>query len=166
MISTYTVLHQSIHLMSSYAAFTEALEASLGKLDLKALATAGHDATASAQAISGMQGIEGLTLFHTEDLGALLSLNGPERKAKRYFVGNYSRASQIIRQDIRLGLYAPLRVLVYETEDGKAVAEFELPSTQFARFEDELIRQSGLALDHKLETAIKLTDQRAIEHVI
>jgi len=36
-----------------------------------------------------MQGEEGTTLFNVEDLGKLLSLNGPSKKAKRYFVGKY-----------------------------------------------------------------------------
>ncbi|MBT2560075.1 DUF302 domain-containing protein [Pedobacter sp. ISL-68] len=161
MKTEYFVTHLSVPLKSNYQAFTQELEKALGKLDLPALAKAGHDSKATELAIMAMQGEEGMTLFNLEDLGQLLSLNGPPRTGKRYFVGNYQRASQIISSDIRLGLYAPLRVLVYETENGSAHVEYELPSSQFSRFGVELITKSGLGLDGKLERLIAACDLRA-----
>jgi len=159
MTTQYLVTHISVKLASSYQTFTQALEAALGKLDVPALEKAGHDADATQLAIKAMQGEEGMTLFNVEDLGKLLSLNGPSRTAKRYFVGNYMRASQIISTDMRLGLYAPLRVLVYEAEDKTAYVEYELPSSQFSRFNNVLITQSGLGLDVKLQHLIAFADQ-------
>jgi uncharacterized protein (DUF302 family) len=161
METQYTVTHITIKLASNFTAFTRQLEAALGKLDVPKLAQAGHDAQATEQAIKTMQGEEGMTLFNVEDLGHLLSLNGPQKTAKRYFVGNYLRASQIISIDIRLGLYAPLRVLVYEAEDGIAYVEYDLPSSQFSSFGNELITKSGLGLDVKLSNLIALADGRA-----
>ena len=160
MTTQYTVIHESVRLLSGFEDFTRELEAALGRLDLPALEKAGHDPEATTAAIASMQGEEGMTLFNVEDLGKLLSLNGPPRTAKRYFVGNYRRASQIISMDLRLGLYAPLRVLVYQAEDKTAYAEYDLPSSQFAGFGNELVKQSGLALDTKLKNLIALADGR------
>jgi uncharacterized protein (DUF302 family) len=160
MTTEYLVTHVSVKLESNYEAFTGAFEAALGRFDVPALQKAGHDAGATETAIKSMQGEEGMTLFNVEDLGKLLSFNGPSRTAKRYFVGNYLRASQIISMDIRLGLYAPLRVLVYETEDKIAFVEYDLPSSQFSMFGNELIMKSGLGLDQKLKNLIAIADQR------
>jgi uncharacterized protein (DUF302 family) len=159
MKTEYLVTHLSIKLKSSFEAFTQELENALGKMDLPALANAGHDTEAADQVKLAIQGEEGMTLFNMEDLGHLLSLNGPFRKAKKYFVGNYQRASQIISDDIRLGLYAPLRLLVYEADDKSAHIEYELPSSQFSRFGNELITHSGYGLDGKLERLIESCDQ-------
>ena len=160
METQYIATHLSIKLASDFTSFTSAFEAALGKLDLPALEKAGHDAQATEVAIKAMQGEEGMTLFNVEDLGKLLSLNGPPRNAKRYFVGNYQRASQIISADIRLGLYAPLRVLVYKTEDNNTYVEYDLPSSQFSMFDNDLISKSGLALDIKLKNLIALADEQ------
>lgn len=159
----YLVTHVSVKLGSQYEAFITAFERSLGKMDLEALQKAAGDPLARQAAIEAMQGEEGMTLFSSDNLGQLLSLTGPKRTAKRYFVGNFQRASQIISSEIRLGLYAPLRVLVYENEDKIAYVEYELPSSQFSRFGDALITQSGFGLDGKLERLIALSDQQAME---
>jgi uncharacterized protein (DUF302 family) len=160
MTTEYIVTHLSVKLESGFASFTHQLESALGRLDLAVLKEAGRDAGATETAIRSMQGEEGMTLFNVEDVGQLLSLNGPPRAAKRYFVGNYLRAAQIISTDLRLALYAPLRVLVYEAEDGSAHVEYDLPSSQFSQFNNELIKQSGLALDNKLKNLIAIADQR------
>jgi hypothetical protein len=161
MITEHLTKHMSVKLVSGFEAFTRELEAALGRLDMPALEKAGHDRQATEMAIKAMQGEEDMTLFNMEDLGKLLSLNGPARTAKRYFVGNYMRASQIISTDIRLGLYAPLRVLVYEAEDKTSYVEYELPSSQFSRFDNEMITKSGLGLDVKLKNLIAIADERS-----
>lgn len=163
METQYTVTHISVKLNSGFVSFTRELEAALGKLDLPSLAKAGHNAEATEAAIKTMQGIEGMTLFNVEDLGHLLSLNGPPRTAKRYFVGNYLRASQIVSDDIRLGLYAPLRVLVYQSDDQSTHVEYDLPSSQFSNFGNELITKSGFALDTKLANLIAFADKQGTE---
>ncbi|MEO6282930.1 MAG: DUF302 domain-containing protein [Dyadobacter sp.] len=159
METQYLVTHISVKLTSGYEAFTQAFEKALGRLDLPALQQAKHDPQAVEAAIKAMQGQEGMSLFGIDNLGQLISLTGPPRTAKKYFVGNFLRASQIISGEIRLGLYAPLRVLVYEKEDKTAYVEYELPSSQFSRFGDPLITQSGIGLDGKLERLIAMCDQ-------
>lgn len=112
MENEYSVKHISVKLESTFEAFTAQFEAALGRLNFAALEKAGHDPVATETEIQKMQGEEGMSLFNVEDLGKLLSLNGPSKKAKQYFVGNYLRASQIISMDLRLGLYAPLRACI------------------------------------------------------
>src|ERR1700751_894813 len=66
-----------------------------------------------------MVGPGGFMLFRTSDHGALLRLAGQKKKAVQYLLGNPLFAIQMTQHDIRAGLYAPLRVLLYEDERGK-----------------------------------------------
>ncbi|MBV8611861.1 MAG: DUF302 domain-containing protein [Singulisphaera sp.] len=48
-------------------------------------------------------------------------------------------------------LYAPLRVLLYEADDGTTCVEYDRPSSLFAQFGDDRVAWMAAALDQKLE---------------
>lgn len=52
------------------------------------------------------------------------------------------------------GLYAPLRVVLYEDDSGRAVFEYDLPSTLLGQFADERVTRVAEALDHDLDKAL------------
>jgi uncharacterized protein (DUF302 family) len=58
------------------------------------------------------------------------------------------------QHDIRASLYAPLRVLIYENEDGKTCLEYDKPSSLFGQFGDSRITPTATMLDRKLETLV------------
>ena len=58
------------------------------------------------------------------------------------------------RHNLAAALYAPLRVVLYETENGTSVFEYDLPSSLFGQFEDELVTEVGRTLDSELEAAL------------
>jgi uncharacterized protein (DUF302 family) len=70
--------------------------------------------------IEAMAGPSDFMLFGTNDHGALLRLAGQRRKAVQYVIGNPLFALQMTQHDIRAGLSAPLRVLVYEAADSRS----------------------------------------------
>ena len=69
-----------------------------------------------------MAGSSGFMLFSTRDPGGVLRIVGQQRKAVQYVIGNPLFAVQMTQHDIRAGLYAPLRVLLYEDETGKSLS--------------------------------------------
>ena len=93
-------------------------------------------------------------LFSTSDHGALLRLAGQKKKAIQYLVGNALFAMQMTQHDIRASLYAPLRVLLYENEEGKTCVEYDRPSSLFGQFGDERISPTAAMLDRKLEALV------------
>ena len=97
---------------------------------------------------------QGFMLFGMSDHGALLRLAGQKRKAIQYVVGNPVFALQMTRHDIRASLYAPLRVLIYENEDGKTCIEYDKPSSLFGQFGNAEIDAIAAMLDRKLETLV------------
>ena len=77
-----------------------------------------------------------------------------ERKAIQYAVGNPLFAIQMTQHDIRASLYAPLRVLIYEDEEGKTCVEYDRPSSLFGHFGDDRISPTAAMLDRKLEALV------------
>ena len=88
------------------------------------------------------------------DHGALLRLAGQKRKAIQYVVGNPLFALQMTQHDIRASLYAPLRVLIYENEEGKTCVEYDKPSSLFGQFGNDRITPTATMLDRKLEALV------------
>jgi uncharacterized protein (DUF302 family) len=131
---------------------TIAFERQLGRFDpdvYQALAGSG-DAEARAK-IAAMAGPSGFMLFAAHNHGALLRFAGQKRKAVQYVVGNPLFAFQMTQHDIRASLYAPLRVLIYENDEGKTCVEYDSPSSLFGQFGNVRIRPTAAMLDKKLE---------------
>jgi uncharacterized protein (DUF302 family) len=128
-------------------------ERQLGRFDpevYKALA-AGGDTEAVRTRLEAMVGPSGFMLFRTSDHGSLLRLAGQKRKAVQYLLGNPLFAIRMTQHDIRAGLYAPLRVLLSEDEEGKTCLEYDKPSSLFGQFGNAEVTAVATMLDRKLE---------------
>jgi uncharacterized protein (DUF302 family) len=101
------------------------------------------------------EGSSGLMLFMIFDHGTLLQIKGAPRKARQYLIGNPLFAARMTEHDIRAGLYAPLRVLVYLDHSKKVVVEYDLPSSLFAQFNNEEVNKTARELDEKISLLIK-----------
>jgi hypothetical protein len=66
-------------------------------------------------------------------------------------VGNALFAIEMTRHAIGASLYAPLRVLLYENDDGQTCVEYDRPSSLFGQFGDDRVRRTAMSLDRKLE---------------
>ena len=115
---------------------------------------AGGDVEEVRAKIEAMAGPSGFMLFGTQDHGTLLRLAGQKRKAIQYVVGSPLFALQMTQHGIRAGLYAPLRVLIYENEEGKTCVEYDKPSSLFGQFNDDRIASVASMLDRKLEALV------------
>jgi len=154
--SRFTVDHVRLATDKPFEEVARAFERQLGRFDpdvYKSLA-AGGDAEGAKAKIEAMAGPSGFMLFATHNHGALLRLAGQKRKAIQYIVGNPLFALQMTQHDIRASLYAPLRVLIYENEDGKTCVEYDRPSSLFGQFGNDRIRPTAAMLDKKLEVLV------------
>jgi uncharacterized protein (DUF302 family) len=152
----FTVDHVRRTTDKPFGDVTTAFERQLGRFEpgvYQALA-AGGDAEGARAKIEAMAGPSGFMLFGTQDHGSLLRLAGQKRKAIQYVVGNPLFALQMTQHDIRAGLYAPLRVLVYEDEQGRTCLEYDKPSSLFGQFGDDRIAPTAAMLDRKLEALV------------
>jgi len=52
-------------------------------------------------------------------------------------------------------LYAPLRVVLFEDEEGKGVFEYDKPSSFFGQYGDERVTEVGRYLDVALKAELR-----------
>ena len=94
-----------------------------------------------------------LWLFETRDHGALTAADGQRSKAMQYEIGNPLTAERMTRHVLAAGLYAPLRVFLYEQSYG-VFFEYDLPSSLFGQFGDDRVGAVGRELDVELEKVL------------
>jgi uncharacterized protein (DUF302 family) len=133
-----------------------AFETQLGQFNPEVIKplVAGGDAEKYRAKIKAMEGPSGFMVFRTSDHGALLRLAGQKKKAIQYLVGNPLFAVQMTQHDIRAGLYAPLRVLIYENDEGKTCVEYDRPSSLFGQFGNAKVTDVATMLDRKMEQLV------------
>jgi len=96
-----------------------------------------------------------LSIFETRDHGALLQGFGGRRNALQYEIGNPLTASKMTRYQLSAALYAPLRVVLFEDEEGRGVFEYDKPSSFFGQYGDDRVTEVGRYLDVALEAALR-----------
>lgn len=156
------VCHVSLEVNADFDQFTQMLEQSLGRFDqtmIEELAPYPHSVE---DRLNKTAGEEGLMLFNIQDHGKLLSIFGNPAKAKQYVLGNPLIAATMTRHDIRAGLYAPLRILVYESNKSTLI-DYDLPSSLFGQFNNADITIVAQSLDSKLTNLICKTELLAKE---
>jgi uncharacterized protein (DUF302 family) len=101
-------------------------------------------------AVARMQGELELMAFSKVTQGALTSLLGTTKKLNTYLVGNPIIANRMFERNLAAGLYAPLRVSLFEDSGGTVHFVYDRPSSAFASFEDAEIAAVGALLDEKM----------------
>lgn len=148
--STYTAHHQRVESGKDFAEVTRDFGRQLGKFDPTVLQSLPASPDEARSRIEAMAGTSGFMLFGTIDHGALLSIFKKRTRAIQYVVGNPLFALQMTQHNVAAGLYAPLRVLIYEGDQARTVVEYDLPSSVFGQFNDERVTAVARMLDKKL----------------
>jgi len=155
--STYGIEHVRVDTAKEFAEVTKDFERQLGQYDpavFQAFRAAPPQADDARARIEAMIGPSGLVLFGTTDHGGLVSLfEMTKKQAIQYVVGNPLIAIRMTRHNLAAGLYAPLRVLIYEA-DGKTHLEYDKPSSVLGQFNDDRISSVAAMLDRKLEDLV------------
>ena len=146
------VEHVAIEATKPYEAVKAALEALVPPLDpaISEALRRGDIVRANEALYRGPE----LAIFSARDHGGLLRTAGLVRKTVQYEIGNPLTATEMTRHQLPAALYAPLRVLLYENEAGRAVFEYDRPSSLFGQFGDERVTAVGRELDAKLESVL------------
>jgi uncharacterized protein (DUF302 family) len=151
-----TIEHIHLEAKRPFGEVTAALEARMGKFEPTVYEElrSGADPEAVRTRLERMAGPSGFMLFRTSDHGALLRLAGQTKKAVQYLLGNPLFAVRMTQHDIRAGLYAPLRVLLYENEEGNTCVEYDKPSSLFGQFGNAKVTEVATMLDRKLDQLV------------
>jgi len=87
--------------------------------------------------------------------GPCCKFAGGKRDAIQYEIGNPLTASKMTRHQLPAALYAPLRVVLFENEQGRGVFEYDKPPSFFGQYGDERVTEVGRHLDAALEAALR-----------
>jgi hypothetical protein len=105
-----------------------------------------------------------LAIFSARDHGGLLRIVDLAREAVQYEIGTPLTATRMTQHHLPASPYAPLRVVLYESEAGHAVFEYDRPSSLFGQFGDERVtavaRELAASLERVLAQAVHSGEER------
>jgi hypothetical protein len=90
--------------------------------------------------LNKIQGDAGLVIFSVATHGDWLQIRSGKRNAAQYVIGNVLVSSQMTQHELAAGLYAQLRIILYENKAGTATFEYDQPSTLFGQYGNESVR--------------------------
>lgn len=97
----------------------------------------------------------GFLIYSSADMSPMMSLAGNTQLCVMYLMGNHTIAERMFRHDPRVMNYAPLRTTITRGADGETRFTLDLPSSQFASFDDPAIAEVGRLLDQKVATLLR-----------
>jgi uncharacterized protein (DUF302 family) len=149
-----SVKHIRIDSDKAYDDVRKALE-KLPKFDdrIRALLHYGEIARVEAE-LNKIQGDAGLVIFSVATHGDWLQIRSGKRNAAQYVIGNVLVSSQMTQHELAAGLYAPLRIMLYESKAGTATFEYDQPSSLFGQYCNESVTAVARDLDQKIYDAL------------
>lgn len=106
------------------------------------------------QAIEQRLGSSGFSVFSKVEQGQLLSFAGKPRRVIQYAIGNPLLAIQMIEHVPEVALYAPLRLAVYEGEQGTTFVAYDRFSSLLSQYHRPEIAAVAQLVEQKLETLV------------
>ena len=149
---TQTIIdHVTVSSSKPYASVKQDLESRLGRLDdhIRTLLKQNKVEELRA-ALQRAAGNDGLVIHYIGVHGDWLVLKGQHKNGTEYFTGNVLTAVEMTNVNMAAGLYAPLRIMVYENTQGGTTIEYDKPSTQLSQFHSAQIDAQGRSLDDRL----------------
>lgn len=151
-LTKITIEHITIRSTKSFDGVKSALEASVPVIDLdyaKLLKTGKVD-----DARNLLERQAPLSIFGSRDHGDVLLTAGLSRKAIQYDIGNPLTAASMTRHVLSAALYAPIRVLLREDDEGHVAFEYDRPVSTFGQFGNPQVDGVAGKLDELLRSVL------------
>ena len=151
-----TIEHIRIISPKPFAEVKAALESRLKRYDDHvALMIRNGDVEGARAELERIASPTGLMILQTLNHGVALALRGKPRNAMQYGIGNVLTATEMTRYQLAAGLYAPIRVILYENEGGGSTIEYDRPSSLFGNLGSKEIDAVAGRLDEQLLSLLK-----------
>jgi len=93
----------------------------------------------------------GMMVLSEIDQGKILSMTGLSLNAHSLFVGNPTIGNKLFSANRGVGIAVPVRLNIYENNDGKTYVSYVKPSNQLSSFKEDAIQNTAKMLDQKFE---------------
>ena len=101
-----------------------------------------------------IQGDAGLVIFSTATHGDWLQILSGKRHVVQYVIGNVLVSTQMTQHELAAGLYAPLRIVLYENRSGTSTFEYDRPSSLFGQYGNEDVTAVAREPDREIYGAL------------
>jgi len=145
--------HVAVETDQPYAQVVQAFEARIGRHEFAAYTRVIEGAAtpeAFARGIEALVGESGFMSFLEADHGEWFTRYFGPLNAKLYVIGNPIIAKDMLVHAGGVGLYVPLRVLIYEDAPGHTRIDYDEPSSLMRQFNSAEILTVASSLDTKL----------------
>jgi len=154
-----TIEHVVVASNQPYEKVIDAFEARLGPAEnweeiLRPLIAATASWELVTQTIEERIGASGLTIFSKVEHSPLLSLVGKTSRATQYTIGNPLFATQMTMYMPEAALYAPLKLVVYEDEDGRTFVAYDNFVSLLVQYQSEQVSRVAQIVEQKLEALV------------
>lgn len=105
----------------------------------------------TVESLRKMVAKNGMMVLAEINQGKILSMTGLKLNSITLFVGNPTVGNKLFSANKGVGIAVPIRVNVYEDNDGKTYVSYVKPSNQLASFGNEQINKIAQMLDDKLQ---------------
>ncbi|MFG1372789.1 DUF302 domain-containing protein [Xanthobacter oligotrophicus] len=145
------VEHVRIESAKPYAEVRAALEKLVPRFDdrIRVLLQYGEIGRVKVE-LEKVQGSAGLVIFSVAPHGDWVQILGQKQNAAQFVTGNVLIATQMTSRNAAAGLYAPLRIMLYETAAGTAVLKYDRPSDLFGQYGNREVTEIAGSLDRKI----------------
>jgi hypothetical protein len=154
-LNAFTVERIDVATKASFEQATATFEENVPTADTTLLARLVEARSSAAEiqvALAHMQGDLEFMIFAKLVQGSLTSLLGTPKKLSVYLIGNPVIANRMFERNRAAGLYAPLRVALYEDPSGTVHFAYDRPSSLLGSFDDAEIDAVAALLDDKMAT--------------
>lgn len=152
-VTTLSIEHVTIRSGDTFETVRQRLEQAVPRIDDGIFTLLRYGESTRAQ--KELEALPALSVFGLRDHGALLRTAGIQRRAIQYDIGNPLTAAKMTRHRIGAALYAPVRVLLREDDDGTVAFEFDRPASTFGQFGDNRVDPVARQLDQDLHAALR-----------
>jgi Domain of unknown function DUF302 len=154
-LNAFTVERIDVTTNGSFEQATAAFEKNVPTADMTILARLVETQSSAGEiqaAVARMQGDLEFMIFAKLVQGSLTSLLGTPKKLSVYLIGNPVIANRMFERSRGAGLYAPLRVSLYEDPSGTVHFAYDRPSSLLGSFDDAELDTVAALLDEKMTT--------------
>jgi uncharacterized protein (DUF302 family) len=106
------------------------------------------------QTIEAHVGTSGLTFFYKVGHSQYLLLLGKNSRAIQYTIGNALLAAQMTKYTPEAALYAPLKIVVYQDEEGRTFVAYDNFASLLAQYKNEEIDRAAQQVEQKLKALV------------
>lgn len=145
-VATRSTIATSVGFSDFQARFEKAVPPVMGIFSVLAAYSVPWDEVVSMTAEAAPHGF---LMYLDAPVDRIMRFAGHRRRTCSYLIGNHVDAERMYRHSPEVMLHSPLRVVLWEDENGQAMFSFDHPGAQFSCFDDPRIAAVGAEISEK-----------------